>query len=103
MFRPEKRRPSEWRDEFTSDDRPVTLLGFIAGAVARACGAAIEAAQAARHGEAVLQRMETYLQRRDRMYGLSAAEADALLAREDLERERLAIEEAKRLGAGELS
>lgn len=100
MWWNEKRRPAEWRDLFTSPDAPVTLLGFVAGAVARACGAAIESAQASRHSEAILQRMETYLQRRDRLYGLPAAEADALLAREDLERERLAIQEAKRLGTG---
>lgn len=100
MFWNEKRRPKEWAEAFSSEERPVTIFGYIAGAVCRTLFNAIEAQQAARHSEAMLGRLETYLSRRDRLYGLSEADAQALLAREDQERERLAIQEAGRLGAG---
>jgi hypothetical protein len=96
----EKRTPKGWTEYLAQEENPVTLSEYMAACLSRILGCMVETAQATGHAEGMLGRFETYLQRRDRLFGLSTPEADALLAREDVERERAAIQEAGRLRPG---
>lgn len=96
-----KRTPKQWTEYLASESNECTLMEYMAGCLSRILGAQIETAHAAGHTEGMMGRLETYLQRRDRLFGLSPGEADAQLAREDLAREMAAIEKARAIGGKE--